>query len=482
MAPLSAIPWLEELAATPPSDQQPNEAPVADGAAAPQVTATPLDPAAQGGVGLLPQATSGLPPDLWSRSQADQIARAFDALPDVLPLPLADLRLRLLLAEASAPAGAAGDAFLLTRTSVLTRLGALPQAQALLDQASPLTPAVFARAADVALLTGESDAACGALSGQPHLSDDLGLRVFCLARGQDWSAAALTLQSASVIGALDDRSTTLLAQFLEPDLADDGPPPVGDGEVSPLDFRLYEAIGAPLSTADLPRPFAAADLSPNMGWKAQLDAAERLAATGAIEPNQLLGLYTQRIPAASGGVWDRAEAIQRLDRALATRDPGAIGTALPRAEGAMAAVGLDAAFARMFAPRLTGSLPLAAAPAAVRARVLLLSPDYERAADLADAPGFAAAVALGDTDAAVAATPLEAAIAPAFGLDIPQSDLQSLAAEGELGLAILTAMRRISEAREGDISGLGGALGFLRSVGLEDTARQSALSLLLDGT
>lgn len=148
----------------------------------------------------------------------------------------------------------------------------------------------------------------------------------------------------------------------------------------------------------------------------------------------------------------------------------------------MAAVGLDAAFARMFAPRLTGSLPLAAAPAAVRARVLLLSPDYERAADLADAPGFAAAVALGDTDAAVAATPLEAAIAPAFGLDIPQSDLQSLAAEGELGLAILTAMRRISEAREGDISGLGGALGFLRSVGLEDTARQSALSLLLDGT
>ena len=51
--------------------------------------------------------------------------------------------------------------------------------------------------------------------------------------------------------------------------------------------------------------FAQADMRDNTGWKAQLEAAERLARNGVLDPNQLLGLYTEEKAAASGGVWDR---------------------------------------------------------------------------------------------------------------------------------------------------------------------------------
>ena len=74
-----------------------------------------------------------------------------------------------------------------------------------------------------------------------------------------------------------------------------------------------------------------ADLRGNSGWKAEIEAAERLARTGAVPASRLLGLYTDRRPAASGGVWDRVAAVQALDLALnegATQD---LVQALPRA-------------------------------------------------------------------------------------------------------------------------------------------------------
>ena len=94
--------------------------------------------------------------------------------------------------------------------------------------------------------------------------------------------------------------------------------------ITPLIFRMREAIGEPLPTPPLPRAFANADLRPITGWKPQIEAAERLAVSGAIDENRLLGLYTERLPAASGGVWERVDAMQEFDAAYRADDPGAI--------------------------------------------------------------------------------------------------------------------------------------------------------------
>ena len=122
----------------------------------------------------------------------------------------------------------------------------------------------------------------------------------------DWNAAALTLKTAEALGFVTGEQSALLERFLDPEIEDGAAPLPPPSRPSPLVWRMMEAIGEPMPTNTLPVAFAQADLRANAGWKQQIEAAERLARTGAVAPNRLLGLYTERRPAASGGVWDRA--------------------------------------------------------------------------------------------------------------------------------------------------------------------------------
>ncbi|AMY70029.1 hypothetical protein [Frigidibacter mobilis] len=153
-------------------------------------------------------------------------------------------------------------------------------------------------------------------------------RIFCLARGGDWNAAALTLSTGEALGHIDAETGTLLARFLDPELADGAEDLPLPARPSPLVLRLMEAVGQPMPTTTLPLAFAQSDLRSNSGWKTRIEAGERLARTGAIGPNLLLGLYTERGPAASGGVWDRVAAVQALEAALAASDMDAVARAL----------------------------------------------------------------------------------------------------------------------------------------------------------
>ena len=86
--------------------------------------------------------------------------------------------------------------------------------------------------------------------------------------------------------------------------------------ISPLEYRLYEAIGEPIPAAYLPIQYSQSDLSGENGWRAQVIAAERLSLTGAIPENQILGIYTSNDPGVSGGMWERVKAVKDLDLAL----------------------------------------------------------------------------------------------------------------------------------------------------------------------
>jgi hypothetical protein len=82
-----------------------------------------------------------------------------------------------------------------------------------------------------------------------------------------------------------------------------------------------------------------ADLSELAGWHAQLDAAERLTRSGAIEPQQWFAIYTSRVPSASGGVWDRVAAVQASMRPFWRAMPPRCGRRLPEAFAHMQAGG-----------------------------------------------------------------------------------------------------------------------------------------------
>jgi hypothetical protein len=352
----------------------------------------------------------------------------------------------------------------------------------LLDRAGPARPALFDPWLDLALLDGEEGRPCRVLAARPRLSDSYAKRVYCTARAGEWATAAVIYDSAVALDLLSDRQADLLAQFLDPETVGRSPGLAPPQEVTPLLFRLYEAAGSPLPTGNLPRAFAVADLRPTAGWKVRLDAAERLARTGALPANRLLGLYTEREPPASGGVWERAAAVQALDKALSKNDAETVARVLPGAWADMRRQNLATPFAEIFGTRLA-RIALEGPARAAAFRAALLSPEYEAAiaafVPQTRAERFLAGLARGTPPAQAARTPLEKAIAAAFAASGPAPAQAPLLEAGKLGQAILAAGHQIDTAAPGQVARIRAGLQTLLAVGLEDTARRAALQLLI---
>lgn len=494
--PLSAIDWLRAAEGAP----QPGAYPVT-----PPTTAEPgtgisvraLDALRPEAVGLYPAARVGLPAGLWGATPAGELARLIADLPvDTLPV-MRELALRLLLAEFDAPLPSADAApgaspdFLLARIDKLTEFGALDQAGALLDALDSADPVLRRRRFDIGLLLGDEDTSCAViLRPEPPINDAAAL-VFCQARAGEWLSADNTLADATARGALGPYEAAMLAHFLhgEDALPDEALylPPL-PGATSALMFRVLEANGEPTQTLTLPVAFAHADLRGTVGWRAQIEAAERLVRAGALPPNRLLGLYTERRAAASGGIWERVRLVQRLDDALHAGDAAASGAALMAAWPQFVSGELEVALASLYAQPL-GQMALEPAPRAIAFRLGLLSDGYETVAlgiDPAQADAqtlFLAAVARGlDPLAAGGAMPgeLARAVALAFGPEpsLPEGLAERLA-QDHLGAEILAVLIRLGGP--GDPRALAEGLAVLRVIGLEDVARRAALQgLLLD--
>ena len=490
--PLSVIDWLgaqsppENRPKRPPNPARAAEPPVANNALPPEVQVTPLGDGAPRRIGLVPGSVTGLRGDIWMGSDTTALIERIRNLPD-LHLPAAQALLyTVLLAEAQAPQGEArnGDLLALARGEKLMELGALDPALSLIEQAGVTTStAHFDLWMQLSLLTGTEHRVCERLMKSPHLTRDYGTRIFCNARAGNWENAALTFGSAQSLGLLPEAQLELFDRFLNPDFYEGAEPLRVPRQMDPMTFRLFETIGEPLPSNILPRPYAVADLRDIAGWKAQLEAAERLTRAGALPDNLLLGLYTDRQPAASGGVWDRVAALQRFETALRTSSAEAVAKTLPPAWEAMREASLEVAFATLFAEPLS-TMPLAGHAARLARDVALLSPNYEAAAArvIGKSPEdeLLRAVAVGDAPEGPAPdAPLAAAVHDAFANPTPRADLMALARDKELGMAILRLLSLLHDGASGDTSALRDALATLRALGLEDTARRAALQIVL---
>ena len=496
-APMSAIDWLSHSVVTgaayrPQPDASravlpavPGEAPVARGAGVGDVSVFSLDAPSPDAIGLLPPARTGLPAGLWGTTPAGVLAEALRRdRPEALPALQALLQ-KLLLAELRAPVLSgpeeAGRLFL-ARIDKLLDLGALEPALAMLAEARSAEPEIFRRSFDAALLIGEEDRACDVMAKTPLVAPSLPARVFCLARGGDWEAAALLFGTGRVLQPLEPEMDALLERFLNPELdeGEDLPPP---SRPSPLVFRLTEAVGQPLPTTDLPLAFAQADLRSNTGWKARLEAGERLARAGVLDANQMLGLYTENGAGPSGGLWDRVRAMSALDRAMRARDAKAVAKALPEAWAQMQAAELEPVLGALWGADLAG-LDLPPEARALAFRIGLLSPDYETVAQAhAPADGDArllVGLARGETAGIAAQDQLGLVLKRVFDRmpEAPPEPYRDLLPD-QLGLALLRAIDDVTEGAKGDYPRLEAGLALLRLAGLEGVARRTALELLV---
>lgn len=491
--PLSAIDWLSEVITAPlviPKSEAPAPLPreeaVTKGIATETIAVTALDAPSVDAVGLLPASVSNLPADLWGPSSSTELAQALRRIdPSTLLPSVRALLITLVLAELRPPFDSTDQGTLfLARIEALKAIGATEQAFAMLDRARPDTPERFALWFDLSLLLGAETQACQTLAAAPGLAPSIEARVFCLARLRDWDAAQLSYETARVLGQLPPEMEALLERFLQDGSGEGAAELAVPKSPSPLVFHMFEAIGEPLPTITLPLSYAHADLRDTTGWKAQIEAAERLAQRGAIPANKLLGLYTERRPAASGGVWDRAEVVQAFDQALASGNIRAISLALPLVWEALAELQLEPVFAELYGDRLRAfALEPRARPLVLKTG--LLTPDFEDIAASWTATDpterFLQAVATGALAEATPQGARQEAVAEGLLAGVPPSRFLTRIERRAIGLALLEAIALSGQGATGDYAKMAEALALFRFLGLENVARRAALELLVLG-
>jgi hypothetical protein len=204
----------------------------------------------------------------------------------------------------------------------------------------------------------------------------------------------------------------------------------------------------------------------------------------------LFAAYRAGVPAAAGGLWDRASAVQALDAALGGKgDPGA---ALVAADAALSARGLRVALAQAYADRLGALDPAGLAPGARQAQVELLllagrvkaaaraaGPDPDpRTAGLLELAGARPTPDQSDDDLLAAALAGMTAAEPA---DERERELAEVVAAGRQGQAMLAALALVEGGPAVDPPALRAALLTLRLAGQSDAARGIAIQTLLAG-
>ncbi|RYH03438.1 hypothetical protein EU805_06875 [Salipiger sp. IMCC34102] len=474
-APLSAIDWLSRSVETSAPGPAPSsstriapdlaEPGTSSGVRTPQVTTTVLGASGLGAAGAMTPEVSGLPAEMWRGSDPDRLLDLLARIEDPTLPATQDLLVRLLLTQAEPSAGAASD-LLVARIDTLLNQGRLDPAQALLDAVDGThTPEIFRRWFDVALLTGAEDRACSAMQATPTLAPAVPARIFCQARAGDWPGAALTLNTHRALGDLSQADEELLLRFLDPELFEGEGPPRPPERVTPLTFRMMQAIGEGIPTFRLPLAFAHADLADTVGLKTRAEAAERLAARGALAAPQLAEIFLTRRPSASGGVWDRMSALQDLNAAVRITDADAISATLPAAWDAARATRSEPLLAELFAE----DLPDLSGPAQDIARRM-----HNLAGRATEGtPPLIAALLTGDPAAVAPETSTEEAIVAAFTTAPPEvsSDLA--------GETLIETIDQLNAGAAGDVTAITEGLLTLRAVGLDELARQAAVELLL---
>ena len=487
--PLSAIDWLDEqrlgLVTEPGQNQiKPSEPPVSSSVNRPDIEVSTLSEIQSDSVGLLPPSVTGFPLTMWHNSSTKDLVTLLGNVPVSHNPAIQSLTLRVLLAEGDAPSDSEGKfTFFAARLKKLIDYGAIDPALALVERAAPLPAPLVPLLFDLSLLSDTLQPACDQVLqlGPSYPHDDA--RIYCLARRGDWLTATLMLDTTSALGTISARKTALIQLFLEDEafdtLAIQLPP---SSAPTPLEFRLYEAIGEPLTAASLPRAFAVSDLSGEHGWKAQLQAAERLIEFGALGDNRFLGIYTDNEPAASGGIWDRISVIQNLDQALLDENGSAIALNLVEAWQLLGETPLAAPIARIFSARLL-SAELSGGGAQLAAKIALLSPSYETAAQIispmSEQDAFLVSIATGNFSTFSPKSEFEKTIQDAFNDPRVPYSVNQLMSQGKLGEVILNAMIQFEKGASGDLQDLLEALSTLRLIGLEDTARRATLALVL---
>ena len=429
-------------------------------------------------IGLLPIYVTGIPTTIWRNSSFDDLEYSFKTMPTFSYSPIQELVYSLLLAEARPPLNEPTRYdFLEVRLNKLLSYGAVDPAIALIERASPVPEKMIPLLFDISLLSGNNFPICDPIFHNTKNRDLQAELIYCYARKGDWLTAHLILKTEEVLGDLSVQEVSLLDRYLEVDFDADLnallPPPE---LISPLEYRLYEAIGEPIPAEYLPIQYSQSDLSGENGWRAQVIAAERLSSTGAIPENQILGIYTNHSPGVSGGMWERVKVVNDLDSAIKRNEN--VEQYFQEAWKVFKQSNQLTVFAKLFGLRVFEKT-LSVKSKEIAANLLLLTNNFKLTEDYWNSDDIRFGLTKGDFSKVKVSNETEKIILKVFTEPSMPFLVEQKLNQGKLGEVILNALLQFETGIEGNLKDFSESLSTLNLIGLETTARRAALTHLV---
>lgn len=456
--PLSAIDWLNQETTTPFQQVNPAdlEAPIARTIQTEEIAVTELGAVETSPAGLIPLEIVGLSRTLWATVDTQTASSLLDELPENMYPATRSLLYRILLAQAPS-----SQEILDLRLKTLLRFGAVEAAYKIFETNKPESKEGFEIFFETALLMWEVTEACRLLEDNPGLTTKAAIQIYCTARIGNWDTAVLQYFTHDTLGDIPRPLTQLLGGFLDPGLAEDLElPPVNAKAISPLEFRLRESVGSAVPTTGLPLKFVVTDLQSAAGWRSQIEAAERLTASGALPGAKLFEIYGLNKAAASGGVWERVRLVASFQNAIGANDTIAMASLLPDLARQMKSAGLLFAMATHFMEDLQFVTFPNADDDILRRKLIWLA---------------------GNLDGTEPPVP-EALLKEVQGRDLENllrlSFSETVSPRPADAVEILRTLVIASKAQQGDLNALQQALLGLRSLGFEKEATQFAIEYL----
>ncbi len=319
--PMTAIDWLADKINDPPefftlSNEKSGDYQDKN----PEISLNHLPGVSKNSIGLFGGERLGLSINIWSGENETQIADAVQQIPRSELFYLNRLLKRVLLVEADPPitdtkSDFSGQAFLRARILKLITMGALDEAEELIESANPISDTKLLDLwSNIAFLTKRVDEFCNMILERPSEKEFLTHKIICLARSGDWNAAALALATYSSIGDIDENLERLLINYLDHEAELEIKSEEICLEGLPVVVYLCDFSGIRPPDNELPLGFLYTNLSRSKSLRTRISASEEFVKSGALNPTILFSNYKIKRPSTSGGVWARVKLVQELDQ------------------------------------------------------------------------------------------------------------------------------------------------------------------------
>ncbi len=280
-----------------------------------------LDALNVNGIGLISIESTKFPSDLWSNSSERALSEKLISMPNLTLTSTNKIFKRLLLVDAKPPLNSIGVKnmgylFLLSRIDQLINLGAIDEAEEILNYIKEPSVELMKRKIQVAYLNGRLSKTCDIANKYPNFEGMLQFKIICLVRKNDWQAATLAFTVGSSLEQFDDKEKKLLLNYLDPDIETHSLYNIEIHNLSPTSFYLMHGKKELIPSDILPNKYAYAFSLSGIPPKMRIKSMEQLASKYVVNANTLFSLYRSSRIEDGENLNDAIIAVMQLEQAF----------------------------------------------------------------------------------------------------------------------------------------------------------------------